>query len=323
LDRKIGNNSGAVPLGSGSGYIWDKQIIVTNNHVVSGCTDIEVSLLSKKDEDEENQKLFPTSVFGRDPAVGKPDEFHWKVVKANLVGADPDSDIAVLKIDVPDDGMTPIKRGDDNLVDTGDECYAIGNPYGLDHTITKGIISAKGRVFTSENGVPMTNLIQTDASINPGNSGGPLLNSQGEMIGMNTMIISESGSSSGIGFAIPISRIKKVANIIIKKGKVSRPQFGVKFGLEIQTYFGISKGALIFDVIGPAAKAGLLPTTIYPDGSVEIGDIITKINNIDVDSDLDAYEIIEGCKPGQVITITVQRWQKDKFVETNLRLKLE
>jgi len=326
LDRKVGKgDSSIVPLGSGSGYIWDDAgHVVTNNHVVHGATEIEISVLSKKNQDKENSKLYPTSIFGRDPSVGKSEEYHWKVVKAKVVGTDPDSDIAVLQIDVTKlDGMYPIKKGDDKKVDTGDECFAIGNPFGLDHTLTRGIVSGKGRVFTSENGVPMTDLIQTDASINPGNSGGPLLNRLGEIIGMNTMILSKSGSSSGIGFAIPISRISKIADILIKKGKVSRPKFGVKFGLELQAYFGISKGGLVYDVSGPADKAGLRPTTMNVDGSVELGDIITKINNIEINSDLDAYEIIDGCKRGDVLNITVERWEKGKFVDKKLKLKLE
>lgn len=326
LDRKVGQgDSSIMPIGSGSGYIWDEfGHVVTNNHVVDGATEIEVSVLSKKNADKENSKLYPTSVFGRDPSVGKPEEYHWKVVKAKVVGTDPDSDIAVLQLDVTKlDAVYPIKKGDDKKIETGDDCFAIGNPFGLDHTLTQGIVSAKGRVFTSDSGVPMTDLIQTDASINPGNSGGPLLNTKGELIGMNTMILSESGSSSGIGFAIPVSRIKKISDILIKKGKVSRPKFGVKFGLEVQTYFGISKGGLVYDVSGPAEKAGLLPTKMGSDGSVELGDVITKINNIEIDSDLDAYEIVNDFKKGDVLDITVQRWQKGKFVEKKLKLKLE
>jgi len=326
LDRKVGQgDSFTVPLGSGSGYLWDQSgHVITNNHVVNGATEIEVSLLSKKNTDEENSKLYPTSTFGRDPSVGKPEEYHWKVVKAKVVGTDPDSDIAVLQIDTTNlDGMHPIKKGDDKKIETGDGCFAIGNPFGLDHTLTQGIVSAKGRVFTSESGVPMTDLIQTDASINPGNSGGPLLNSKGELIGMNTMILSESGSSSGVGFAIPVSRINKISDILIKKGKVDRPKFGVRFGLEIQTYFGISKGSLVYDASGPAEKAGLLPTKMGFDGSVELGDVITKINNVEIDSDLDAYQIVNDCKKGDVLNITVERWQEGKFVEKKLKLKLE
>merc|ERR1719273_2592828 len=125
----------------------------------------------------------------------------------------------------------------------------------------------------------MTGLIQTDASINPGNSGGPLLNSKGELIGMNTMILSESGSSSGIGFAIPVSRIKKIADILIKKGKVDRPYFGVKFGLEIQRYFSISKGCLVYEVSGPAKKVGMLPTKMGLDGSIYFSFFDENIRN--------------------------------------------
>jgi len=325
LSRKAGDNDGIVPKGSGSGYIWSvDQIsqILTNNHVVADCTRIEVSLLSKKDESAENQKLFPVSTYGRNPAVGAPEEFHWRVVTAELVGGDPESDIAVLKINAPHLDLQPIKQGNESKTSTGDDCFAIGNPFGLDHSLSRGIVSAKGRVFTSESGVPMVNLIQTDASINPGNSGGPLLNSEGEMIGMNTMIISKSGSSSGIGFAIPISRIKQIADIIMKKGVVSRPKFGVKFGLEVQTYFGISKGALVYDVFEPALLAGLKPTTENTDGSVELGDVITKMNDREINSDLDAYDVIDDCERGQVVRITVDRRENDEVVVKNLELTL-
>ena len=137
------------------------------------------------------------------------------------------------------------------------------------------------------------------------------------------MIISKSGSSSGIGFAIPITTMKKISDVILKNGKVTRPQFGVKFGMEIQTYFGISEGALVYDVYGPATKAGLVPTVLNEDGSVDMGDIILKINNKPVQSDIDAYEVINECKPGQVVNLTVKRWVKDKFVEKKLRLKLD
>lgn len=322
LSIKAGDNDGIVPKGSGSGYIWSVDQILTNNHVVADCSRIEVSLLSKKDESTENQKLFPMSTYGRNPTVGEPEEFHWRVVTAELVGRDPDSDIAVLKINAPHLDLQPIKQGDESKTSTGDDCFAIGNPFGLDHSLSRGIVSAKGRVFTSESGVPMVNLIQTDASINPGNSGGPLLNSEGEMIGMNTMIISKSGSSSGIGFAIPISRIKQIADIIMKKGEVRRPMFGVHFGLEVQTYFGISKGALVYDVFEPALSAGLKPTTANTDGSVELGDVITKMNGREINSDLDAYVVIDGCKPGQVVKITVDRRENDEVVEKTLSLKL-
>ena len=133
MGRMVGDfGPKTVPLGSGSGSIWDnkdgKGIVMTNNHVVHECTDIEISLLSKKNEDQGNKKLFPTTVLARDPTVGEPEEYHWKVVKAEVVGTDPDSDIAVLSFDATNVDLTPIKKGDDQKMFTGDDCFAIGNP---------------------------------------------------------------------------------------------------------------------------------------------------------------------------------------------------
>jgi len=222
-------NSIEMPKGAGTGFVWDKEgHIITNSHVVNEASVVEVSLLTKKDVSDENAKLFPTSLLGRNPGI---DEYHWRVVKAKVIGSDPASDIAVIKIDAPKFDLHPIEKGDEKDTMVGADCLAIGNPFGLDHTLSRGIISAKGRVAHSETGVPITNLIQTDASINPGNSGGPLLNSNGQVIGMNSMGMTSSGSSSGVGFAIPISTISNIADILIRKGRIVRPNFGVMFDM--------------------------------------------------------------------------------------------
>ena len=148
--------SATLPIGSGTGFVWDEDgHIITNNHVVAGAKIVEVSLLTKKDANDENIKLYPTSLLGRDPGID--DEYHWRIVKAKVIGTDPGSDIAVIKIDAPEFDIHPVFKGDDKDVKVGADCLAIGNPYGLDHTLSRGIISAKGRVSYSHSGIPMKN----------------------------------------------------------------------------------------------------------------------------------------------------------------------
>ena len=152
--------SATLPIGSGTGFVWDDEgHIITNSHVVAGAKQIEVSILTKKDVENENSKFYPTSLDGRIPGIDG--EYHWRVVRAKVIGTDPGSDIAVIKIDVPEFDIHPVERGDDKDVMVGADCLAIGNPFGLDHTLSRGIISAKGRVSHSQSGIPITNLIQT------------------------------------------------------------------------------------------------------------------------------------------------------------------
>ena len=187
-----------IPQGTGSGFIWDDQgRIVTNYHVISDANRIEVTLA---------------------------DRSTWKGV---LVGAAPDRDIAVLKISAPSSKLQPITIGDSTDLQVGQKVFAIGNPFGLDQTLTTGIVSALGREITSRTGRTIHDVIQTDAAINPGNSGGPLLDSAGRLIGVNTAIYSPSGASAGVGFAVPISEVNKVVPEIIRKGRVIRPGLGV------------------------------------------------------------------------------------------------
>ena len=148
-----------IAKGSGTGFVWDKEgHIITNNHVVEGAKYVEVSLLTKKDVNDENGKLYPTSLLGREVGI---EEYHWRVVKAKVIGTDPGSDIAVIQIDAPQFDIHPVMRGDEHQVMVGAACLAIGNPYGLDHTLSSGIVSAKGRVSHTSTGMPLTNLIQT------------------------------------------------------------------------------------------------------------------------------------------------------------------
>jgi len=226
-----------VPLGTGSGFVWDKDgHIVTNYHVVRNAKFAQVALITPLGRTNSNGRKLPgssglsppkslaaapanpeTDVFGtasgslaRTSSTNKvsSDEYKRSVFKARVVGSDPGKDIAVLKIDAPEDILYPIQLGKSSTLKVGQLGLAIGNPFGLDHTLTAGVISGLGREVKSPIGRPITNVIQTDAAINPGNSGGVLLDSRGMLIGMNTAIYSPSGASAGIGFAIPVDTIK-------------------------------------------------------------------------------------------------------------------
>ena len=191
-------NAYEIPQGTGSGFIWDKQgRVVTNYHVISDANRLEVTLA---------------------------DHSTWKAV---LVGAAPDRDLAVLQISAPADKLRPISIGESKNLLVGQKVYAIGNPFGLDQTLTTGIVSALGREISSATGRTIHDVIQPDAAINPGNSGGPLLDSAGRLIGVNTAIYSPSGASSGIGFAVPVGEVNRVVPQIISKGKMIRPGLGI------------------------------------------------------------------------------------------------
>ena len=221
-----------VPAGSGSGFIWDnKGHIVTNYHVVQGGSSFSVTLY--------NQKKY----------------------SAEIVGVEPKKDIAVLKINAPAQELTPIQvPRDDYQLQVGQKTIAIGNPFGLDHTLTTGIISAIGREMAGIGGVTIRDMIQTDAAINMGNSGGPLLDSEGQLIGMNTMIYSPSGSSAGIGFAVPYTAIKRVVPQIIRTGKAEQVGLGISIVSDDIAKRNKIKGVIIMSVSpgSPAEKAGLL-----------------------------------------------------------------
>jgi len=312
-----------VPLGAGSGFVWDDRgHIVTNYHVVRNARSAQVAVLTRVFPDEEpaNDDLSQRSTFLRKPfssmKVSKPaqdedvTDYVRNVYKARTVGIDPDKDIAVLKIDAPVFDLIPITVGESSRLKTGQEALAIGNPYGLDHTLTVGVISGTGREVRSPSGRPISNVIQTDAAINPGNSGGPLLDSNGNLIGMNTAIYSPSGGSSGIGFAIPSNTLKFIVETLIRDGRVVRPVIGISYLESKQAKaLGITKGILILDVpaSSPAYRAGLRGTRRTESGLIELGDIIRKIDNKHVETEADLFEALEDYKPGDRIKITVNR----------------
>ena len=280
-----------VPAGSGSGFIWDKKgHIVTNYHVVQNGSSFSVTLY--------NQKKYP----------------------AKVVGIEPKKDIAVLKIDAPAEELTPINVPRDGYqLQVGQKTIAIGNPFGLDHTLTTGIVSALGREMAGIGGVTIKDCIQTDAAINVGNSGGPLLDSAGQLIGMNTMIFSPSGGSAGIGFAVPYTAIKRVVPQIIKTGKAEQVGLGISIlSDEIARRNGI-KGVIVRDVDSstPAASSGLMGLTQTTNG-IFINDIIVGIDDTPVINYDSLYNALDGHKAGDIVKVSVKR--KGELKTFNIKL---
>lgn len=281
-----------VPQGSGSGFVWDKDgHIVTNYHVIRGASDLRVTLGDQT------------------------------TYEANVIGYDQDKDVAVLHIDAPQSQLRPIPVGSSTDLLVGQKVYAIGNPFGLDHTLTTGVISGLRREISSAaTGRPIQDVIQTDAAINPGNSGGPLLDSSGNLIGINTAIYSPSGASAGVGFSIPVDTVGGIVEQLIKYGKVTRPVLGITFAPEQSVEQIGASGVLVLDAPpgGPAGKAGLKPTTRDSYGRLVLGDIITSINGQSVKNGSDLYRILDRCKVGDKITVEVLRGAQTKKIPVTL-----
>ncbi|XVE67927.1 hypothetical protein DITRI_Ditri09bG0027100 [Diplodiscus trichospermus] len=281
-----------VPQGSGSGFVWDKNgHIVTNFHVIRGASDLKVTLADQSSYD------------------------------AKVVGFDQDKDVAVLRVDAPKDKLRPIPVGISADLLVGQKVYAIGNPFGLDHTLTTGVISGLRREISSAaTGRPIQDVIQTDAAINPGNSGGPLLDSAGNLIGINTAIYSPSGASSGVGFSIPVDTVSGIVDQLVKFGKVTRPILGIKFAPDQSVeQLGVS-GVLVLDAPanGPAGKAGLQPTKRDAYGRLILGDIITSVNGKKVTNGSDLYRILDQCKVGDQIIVEVLRGDHEEKIPVTL-----
>jgi S1-C subfamily serine protease len=272
-------NAMEMPLGSGSGFVWDKVgHIVTNFHVVQNARSAQVTiLLSGPDAIAATNKMeaAPLEALYGDSTVtttmGTRNSRRIKtgsdtlrrVFTAQIVGVDPGKDIAVLKIEADSSFLFPIMVGTSRGIKVGQRAMAIGNPFGLDHTLTVGVISGTGREVRSPIGRPITDVLQTDAAINPGNSGGPLLDSSGRLIGMNTAIYSPSGGSAGIGFAIPVDAVQFIVDTLIRDGQVIRPMLGISLlGSKQARTLGINSGVLVLEVPpdSPADKAGLKGT---------------------------------------------------------------
>jgi S1-C subfamily serine protease len=295
-----------VPRGSGSGFVWDDSgIIVTNAHVLQGADAVEVVLADKERSSYESRT--------------------WVTY--------PDKDLAVLYIDAPKEKLRPIVFGTSADLKVGQKTFAIGNPFGLDQTLTTGVISALNRQITSESGRPIRGVIQTTAAINPGNSGGPLLDSEGKLIGVNTAILSPSGTFAGIGFAIPVDEVNQVVpemvvalNQLVKERRgpveVTPPRLGVDLVSDaLARQLGVDEGAMILNVSpnSPAAKAGLRPFRRDPQtGRRRPGDIILAIDGQRVRSTRDVFTFLEGRRFGETLTVTIQRGGEEMDVKVTL-----
>lgn len=279
-----------IPQGTGSGFIWDREgHIVTNYHVIKDANRVEVTLADH-------------STF-----------------KGYLIGVAPDKDLAVLQITAPPEKLTPILIGESAGLLVGQKAFAIGNPFGLDQTITAGIISALGREMTSITGRTIEDMIQTDAAVNPGNSGGPLLDSAGRLIGVNTAIYSPSGASAGIGFAVPVDTVNRVVPEIIKYGRVLRPGLGVTVANQrIAERLGI-EGILVINVQpgSSAEKVGIRGTRRI-NGRIILGDIIQSINGEPLATYNDLLNAMEKFRVGDVITLGILRGERKIELEIEL-----
>lgn len=267
------------PAGTGSGIVWDRDgRIVTNFHVIRAASGAKITLANKKTYD------------------------------AELVGSSADDDVAVLRIKAPPEDLDPIDIGSSAGLKVGQNTYAIGNPFGLDHTLTTGVLSGLGREMKSPTGRTISNVIQTEASINPGNSGGPLIDGRGRLIGMNTAIYSPSGASAGVGFAIPVDTLKVIATELIEHGRIVRPVIGISYLESSQARaLGIEKGVLILDVPegSLAEKAGLRGTQRMTFGSIELGDIIVGLDELAITNEGDLFKALDAHKVGDVVRLKV------------------
>jgi len=281
-----------IPEGTGSGFVWDTHgNIITNFHVIQNADAAQVTLA---------------------------DQSIWK---ARVVGVAPDKDLAVLRIDVPSSRLRPIPLGTSKDLEVGQKVFAIGNPFGLDQTLTTGVISALGREIESVTRRPIQGVIQSDAAINPGNSGGPLLDSAGRLIGVNTAIYSPSGASAGIGFAIPVDTVNRVVPELIRHGKVIRPGIGVQIAEEQLAERLRVSGVLVVEVLpgSAAAKAGLRPTRRDRSGRVRLGDVIVAIDGKKVQSPNELFLVLEKYRVGEVVEISLLR--DGKTVQAKVRLE--
>ena len=281
LRRDFALNPIEIPQGTGSGFVWQNNdqgtaaYIVTNFHVIQGAEGFKVRLADDTTED------------------------------AIPVGGDPDNDLAVLQIRVK--GLTPLQLGTSSDLQVGQKVFAIGNPFGLDHSLTTGVISGLGREIESVSRRTIRDVIQTDAAINPGNSGGPLLDSHGHLIGVNTAIYSPSGASAGVGFAIPVDTVNRVVTQIIRKGVVERPALGVR----IDTYAdGGVRGVLVGQLVagGPAVAAG-----------VRSGDIILAVDGAETKTASQLIRLIEKHAVGDTVKLTILRGEQNVSIDVTLQ----
>jgi S1-C subfamily serine protease len=270
-----------VPRGTGTGFVWDERgHIVTNFHVIQGGNAARVTLADQSTH------------------------------AARLVGAFPDRDLAVLRIDAPPAKLPPIALGTSRDLLVGQRVYAIGNPFGLDQTLTLGIVSALNREIESFNGRSIRGVVQTDAAINPGNSGGPLLDSAGRLVGVNTQIASPSGASAGIGFAIPVDEVNRIVPRLIRDGRFVRPTLGVTAAAaNVSRALKLPRGVVVVQVgaNSPAARAGVQPFRRERGGDIVQGDVITAIDDEPIADLDDMLAKLERHAPGDSVTLSLWR----------------
>jgi S1-C subfamily serine protease len=284
-----------IPQGSGSGFVWDREgHIVTNFHVISEGQRFQITLA---------------------------DQSEWD---AEVVGTAPDKDLAVLKIEAPAEKLAPLRLGSSADLLVGQRVLAIGNPFGLDQTLTIGVVSALGRELRSPTGRTIRDVIQTDAAINPGNSGGPLLDSAGRLIGITTAIYSPSGASAGVGFAVPVDTVNRVVPQLIGSGRYIRPALGIEADEELNrrlSEFFKLQGVVILRVQegSAAAAAGLQGATVTPGGGLAPGDVITAIEGKPVDSVGKLLARLDDFKVGDTVKVTVLRDGKKTDVPVTLQ----
>ncbi len=287
----------AIPRGTGSGFVWDDLgTIITNFHVISGGQGIQVTLS---------------------------DQSSWQ---AQVIGVEKDKDLAVLRINAPTELLKPLALGTSSDLLVGQKVFAIGNPFGLDQTLTTGVISGLGREIQAQSGRPIAGVIQTDAPINPGNSGGPLLDSAGRLIGINTAIVSPSGAYAGVGFAVPVDVVNRVVPQIVKYGRVRKADLGIEWAddsLVRQLRIGglPVKGVLVLAVEpgSGAQKAGIEPPQFDRFRNPIQVDLIIACDNVPVEIQNDLFRVLDQHEIGDTVKVRIQR--NDKFFDANVTLQ--
>jgi len=280
-----------LPEGSGSGFLWDREgHVVTNFHVIRGADRAQVTLA---------------------------DQTTWD---ARLVGEDPNTDLAVLEIDAPGERLQPLPLGTSADLQVGQSVFAVGNPFGLDQTLTTGVISGLGREIRSVTGRVIADVIQTDAVINPGNSGGPLLDSAGRLVGVNTTILTRTGTWSGVGFAVPVDTVNRIVPQLLRHGRIVRPVIGVQVVADSWARaFGID-GVIVSAVVpgGPAQAAGIEPAHFDRSGELRLGDVIVALDGLEIGRQDDLFAQLEARRPGDRVELTLENAGRRRTVGVTL-----
>jgi len=280
-----------IPRGSGTGFVWDSSgLIVTNYHVIAGAHRLTVTL--------QDQTEF----------------------EAEVIGVAPEKDLAVLRIENPPESLTRLPVGDSSELSVGRKVLAIGNPFGLDTTLTTGVVSALGREIRAPGNRTIRGVIQTDAAINPGNSGGPLLNSLGQLVGVNTAIYSPSGASAGIGFAIPVNTVKEVVPQLISYGRMLRPIMGLELASDRWIRRYRIEGLPVVRVFQglPAEQAGIRGAYRNARGEILLGDVIVAVDGKPVRSNDDYLSLLEARQPGDTVTVALRHGDQQREVSVTL-----